>query len=332
MARDQSQPDRRSHQLGGIRFAGAEARAASTFREDVIAGLSRPQKILSPKYFYDDPGSRLFERICRLAEYYPTRAELALTRKHLAEIAAFARRGSALFEYGSGESLKTRLLIAALRPSVYMPVDISEQALRRAVKGLARRFPWLGMVAVVGDFSQPLKIPTLRERLRRVVYFPGSTIGNLTRDEAQAFLKMTRGQVGSSGAMLVGVDLKKDARVLHAAYNDAKGVTAAFNLNLLSRINRELGGDFDLRRFAHYAFYNAPLGRIEMHLVSVVRQSVNVGEHRFHFDRGESIHTENSYKYSVAEFQALAAGAGFRGARVWTDRRELFSLHGLLAR
>ncbi len=301
------------------------------FRQDVIAGLSLPQKALPPKHFYDAAGSRLFERICRLPEYYPTRTELAITRAQLGAIARFAGSGGVLLEYGSGESLKTRLLLRALRPSVYMPVDISADALRTAVAKLSRAFPGLRIAPVAGDFSRPLDLPRFRGRDRRVVYFPGSTIGNLTPQEAQAFLRMTRGQVGPRGAMLVGVDLKKDANVLHAAYNDARGVTAAFNLNLLARINRELGGDFDLRRFAHYAFYNAPLSRVEMHLVSLRAQTVNVGDHRFAFERGETIHTENSYKYSIDEFHALAAESGFRGAKVWTDRRGLFSLHGLLA-
>ena len=301
------------------------------FRQDVVAGLSLPQKALPPKYFYDRAGSRLFERICRLREYYLTRAELALTRADLKAIASFAGSGGVLLEYGSGESLKTRLLLRAMRPSVYMPVDIDADALRRAAAKLAREFAGLRITPVAGDFMRPLALPAFRGRDRRVVYFPGSTIGNLTPDEAQAFLKMTRGQVGPRGRMLVGVDLKKDANLLHAAYNDSRGVTAAFNLNLLARINRELGGDFDLRRFAHYAFYNAPLGRIEMHLVSLAAQTVNVGDHRFAFVRGETIHTENSYKYSVEEFQALAAEAGFRGARAWTDRRGLFSLHALVA-
>ena len=182
-----------------------------------------------------------------------------------------------------------------------------------------------------GDFSRPLKIPVAQAPGRRVVYFPGSTIGNLTPAEAHAFLRTTRGQVGPRGAMLVGVDLKKDATRLHAAYNDAMGVTAAFNLNLLARINREMGADFRLRRFRHYAFYNAALGRIEMHLVSLAKQTVNVGSYRFAFEPGESIHTENSYKYSVEEFRALARRAGFRGEKVWLDRRGLFALHGLTA-
>lgn len=302
----------------------------------MIAGLSLPQKTLPPKYFYDARGSALFEAICRLREYYPTRAELALTRAHLGDIARFAGTGCELIEYGSGASVKTRLLIRRLRPSVYVPVDISESALRQAGTRLAREFAWLKISGVVGDFSRPLELPLFRGRgrgrhtARRVIYFPGSTIGNLVPHEAHAFLSMTRGLLGAGGAMLVGVDLKKDANVLHAAYNDTKGVTAAFNLNLLARINGELEGDFDLRRFRHYAFYNAARGRIEMHLVSLARQQARVGAHRFQFEAGETIHTENSCKYSVAEFQALAAEAGFRSAKVWLDRQGLFSLHGLV--
>jgi dimethylhistidine N-methyltransferase len=297
----------------------------------VIAGLCLPRKSIPPKYFYDAKGSRLFEAICRLEEYYPTRSELALTRAHLGAIARFAGRGALLIEYGSGASVKSRLLIGALAPSAYVPVDISAAALRGAASALRRRFPRLDVFAVHGDFSRPLKIPMTQSRGRRVVYFPGSTIGNLTPQEAQAFLRMTRGQVGPRGAMLVGVDLKKDAGVLHAAYNDARGVTAAFNLNLLARINRELGGNFRPRRFSHYAFYNPALGRIEMHLVSRTAQTVDIGKYRFAFEAGESIHTENSYKYSVAEFRALAKRAGFRGARVWLDPKGRFALHGLVA-
>ena len=290
----------------------------------MIAGLSLPQKALPPKYFYDDAGSRLFERICRLREYYLTRAELALTRKNIGAIARFAGRGCELIEYGSGESLKTRLLIRALRPAAYLPVDISRAALRDAAERLGREFPWLEIVPVNGDFSRPVELP--RSRAPRVVYFPGSTIGNLSPEEAHAFLSMTRGQ---SARMLVGVDLRKDANVLHAAYNDSRRVTAAFNLNLLARINRELGADFDLERFAHYAFYNAAAGRIEMHLVSLARQVVRIGRYRFAFDAGESIHTENSYKYSIEGFRALAARAGYAAEKTWTDGKELFAVHAL---
>jgi L-histidine N-alpha-methyltransferase len=290
----------------------------------VIAGLALPQKALPPKYFYDDAGSRLFERICRLPEYYLTRAELALTRTSIASIARFAGRGCELIEYGSGESLKTRLLIRALRPAAYLPVDISQAALRAAAERLGREFPWLEIVPVHGDFSRPVELP--RSRATRVVYFPGSTIGNLSPDEAHAFLSVTRGQ---AARMLVGVDLRKAANVLHAAYNDSRGVTAAFNLNLLARINRELGADFDLKRFEHYAFYNAAAGRIEMHLVSLARQSVRIGRHRFAFEAGESIHTENSYKYSIEGFRTLAARAGYAAVKTWTDRNALFALHAL---
>ncbi len=296
----------------------------ASFRDDVVAGLSAPQKSLPPKYFYDAAGSRLFARICRLPEYYLTRAELALTRRHLAAIARFAGRCGQLIEYGSGEGVKSRLLIRALRPAVYVPIDISQDALGAAARALARKFPNLKIHPVLGDFSRPLQIPLLRKP--RLVYFPGSTIGNLTPEEAHAFLSMSR---GVAARMLIGVDLKKDPALLHAAYNDAAGVTAAFNLNLLARINRELGADFDLRRWRHYAFYNPAEGRIEMHLVSMAAQKVALGGHRFYFAAGETIHTENSYKYSLESFRELAAKAGFSSAKVWTDRRGLFALHGL---
>src|SRR5712664_2314038 len=319
---------RQPHQEVAREPHGQPAKQLSGFREDVIAGLSLPRKSLSPKYFYDAAGSRLFERICRLREYYLTRAELALTRAHIAAFARFAGTGGTLIEYGSGASVKSRLPIRALRPATYIPVDISRNALQAAARRLAREFPRLDIVPVVGDFSRPLTLPVKGGRGGCAVYFPGSTIGNLTPEEAQAFLAMTRGQ---AGRMLVGVDLKKDANVLHAAYNDAMGVTAAFNLNLLARINRELGGNFDLKRFSHYAFYNAALGRIEMHLVSLARQSVRIGRHRFGFERGESVHTENSYKYSAEEFRALAMQAGFKGKMTWTDREARFALHALVS-
>jgi dimethylhistidine N-methyltransferase len=299
------------------------------FLDDVVAGLSRPQKTLAPKYFYDARGSDLFEAICRQPEYYATRAELALTRAHLEDIARFAGRGCELIEFGSGASVKTRLLIRRLHPAHYVAIDISEAALRLAAARLRREFPWLQMTAVVADFSHPIAVP--RARGRRVAYFPGSTIGNLLPEEAEAFLHMTRGLVGRAGALLIGVDCKKDANLLHAAYNDAQGVTAAFNRNLLVRMNTELGADFDLRRYSHYAFYNASRGRVEMHLVSRLRQQVAIGRYRFDFDVGETIHTENSHKYSVEEFRAFAAHAGFAPKKVWRDRRGLFSLHGLRA-
>ena len=295
-----------------------------SFLEDVVAGLSLPQKALPPKYFYDAKGSKLFERICRLPEYYLTRAELALTRKEISSIARFAGRGGELLEYGSGESLKTRLLIRSLRPKAYLPVDISPSALERAAKRLSREFPRLRIIPVVADFSRPFELPAAKAP--RIGYFPGSTIGNLTPEEAQGFLSLARSH---GQRMLIGTDLKKDANLLHAAYNDSRGVTAAFNLNLLARMNRELGADFDLEAFAHYAFYNAPAGRIEMHVISLEKQSVKIGAHRFGFERGESIHTENSYKYSLEGFAALAARAGWQATKAWRDRGGLFALHGL---
>jgi len=297
-----------------------------TFLEDVVAGLSLPQKALPPKYFYDAIGSKLFEKICRLPEYYLTRAELSLTKANLSSIARFAGKGCELLEYGSGEGLKTRLLIRALRPKAYLPVDISPSALEHAARRLSREFPWLRILPVCGDFSRPLDLPAAKAA--RVAYFPGSTIGNLTPEEAHGFLSRSRAH---ARRMLIGTDLRKDANLLHAAYNDSRGVTAAFNLNLLARINRELGGDFDLRRFAHYAFYNPLAGRIEMHLVARDAHLVNIGHYRFSFDRGESIHTENSYKYSIPEFERLALSAGFEAPECWTDSRGWFALFGLVA-
>lgn len=320
-------------QAGSVSFHGAVV-PSDNFLEDVLNGLALEKKALPPKYFYDARGSELFEAICALPEYYPTRTELSITQTQVEDIARFAGGGNApveLIEYGSGASTKTRILISRLRPSVYVPVDISTAALRQAAGQLAVEFPWLNVRAVTGDFSRPLAIPAFDGGGRKVVYFPGSTIGNLSREEARAFLRMTRGQVGRGGAMLVGVDRKKDPNILHAAYNDAEGVTAQFNLNLLLRINRELGGNFDVGNFAHYAYYNAPMGRIEMHLASLKPQSVDIGRHSFEFAVGETIHTENSCKYAIEEFRALAAQAGFRGEVVWSDPQGLFSLHGLIA-
>ena len=306
---------------------------SASFLRDVIAGLSRPRKALSPKYFYDERGSALFEAICELPEYYPTRTEMAMMQAHAADMARCLGPDCLLIEYGSGSGRKTRVLLAALKPVAYVPVDIAAAQLRAWAAELAQEFAGLTIVAVCADYSRRLALPesaNMKAR-RRAIYFPGSTIGNLTTPEARKFLLRARTLTGAGGAMLVGVDLKKDPARLHAAYNDAQGVTAAFNLNLLTRINRELGGDFDLSSFRHDAFYNARLGRIEMHLVSLKEQSVSVAGHRFAFHAGETVHTENSYKYSVAEFQALARTAGFAPERCWTDAGGLFAIHYLVA-
>ena len=306
---------------------------AGGFLDDVIAGLSQPQKALSPKYFYDQRGCELFEAICELPEYYPTRTELAMTQARVSEIAQRLGPECVLIEYGSGSSRKTRVLISALNPVAYVPIDIAGEHLKAAALDLAGVFPELSIIAVCADYSRPLALPDI-DRLgarRRIVYFPGSTIGNFTVPEARQFLVHARRLVGAGGAMLVGVDLKKNHGVLHAAYNDAQGVTAAFNANLLARINRELGADFDLAAFRHHAFYNADAGRIEMHLVSLKDQQVTLGGNVFPFRAGETIHTENSYKYSVAEFETLARAAGFEPEARWIDPQQLFSVHYLAA-
>lgn len=298
------------------------------FEAAVLAGLGGDAKTLPCKFFYDQEGSRLFDRICTLDEYYPTRTEIALLDRRADEIAALMGEGCHLIEFGSGSSVKIRILLAA--PAAYTAVDISRDHLLAAAGQLAGDFPSIEVIAVCADYTRPFDAPRPRARpdAKRVGFFPGSTIGNFTRAEAVAFLATARG-ILDGGDMLIGVDLKKDAALLDAAYDDAQGVTAAFNLNLLARINRELGGDFDLAAFAHRAFYNETEGRIEMHLVSARRQHATVAGRTFDFDAGETIHTENSYKYSIAEFQALARCAGFEPLHAWTDADDLFSIHYL---
>lgn len=300
--------------------------------DDVIGGLSRPQKALPAKYFYDAQGCALFEAICGLPEYYLTRAEIALMQDHVDDMARHLGPGCVLIEYGSGSARKTRILIAAAGPAAYVPIDIARAELNAAAAEIAREFPQLRVVAICADYSHPIALPELEGlgARRRIVYFPGSTIGNLTPAEATAFLAGVRVQLGGGGGLLIGVDLKKDPARLDAAYNDARGVTAAFNLNLLARINRELGADFDLSAFRHRAFYNAGSGRIEMHLESLKAQEIRIGGHSIRFRRGETIHTENSYKYSVREFQDLAAAAGLAPVECWMDPDRLFGVHYLV--
>lgn len=301
------------------------------FRRDVIAGLSRARKSLPPKYFYDERGSELFEAICELPEYYPTRTEIALMRDRAQEMARHLRTGSVLIEYGSGSGRKTRILVEALAPVAYVPIDIAAPQLEIWSSDLAREFPNVTVIAVCADYSRPLALPGIdrfRDR-RRVIYFPGSTIGNFTVPEALAFLKNARAVARPGGAMLIGVDLKKDPDVLQAAYDDAQGVTAEFNLNLLVRINRELGAAIDTSTFRHRAIYNRALDRVEMHLESAREQTVTIANRTFSFRRGETIHTENSYKYSINGFQELARRAGFDPQTCWTDQQDLFSVHYL---
>jgi dimethylhistidine N-methyltransferase len=307
---------------------------AADFHAEALAGLQHQPKSLPPKFFYDKRGSELFDRICELDEYYPTRTETAILEHHAGEIAGLVGEDCVLIEYGSGSSRKIRLLIDELGGRLtYIAIDISRQHLLESARELAESYPELEVIAVCADYSKPFELPSPKRRSsgKQVVFFPGSTIGNFSPPEARRFLQTTAGQVGPGGSLLIGVDLKKDVALLHAAYNDSEGVTAAFNKNLLRRMNVELGADFDLEAFRHEAFYNAAAGRIEMHLVSLNGQQVRLNGASIHFRCGETIHTENSYKFHVEEFQDLAAGAGFRLVRVWTDAQRLFSVHYLTA-
>jgi dimethylhistidine N-methyltransferase len=290
--------------------------------------LRAPQKSLPCKYFYDDAGSQLFDRITELEEYYPTRTEWAILERHAAEMAGLLGCRCLLVEYGSGNGSKTRLLLNHLRdPAGYVPVDVSGRHLHRSAQRLAADYPAVEVLPLCGDFTGPLRLPVPRSpAARRVVWFPGSTIGNFTPDEAVTLLLRTARLCGRGGALLLGADLRKDPQVIEAAYNDRQGVTAAFNLNLLCRMNRELGADFVLDEFEHRAFYSAADGRIEMHLVSRRDQHVHIGGESFVFTAGESIHTENSYKYSLSDLRDLARAGGFEPQLVWTDEAEFFSV------
>lgn len=303
---------------------------AESFRDCVLEGLSRRQKSIPCRFLYDARGSALFEAICETPEYYPTRTETAILARHAPEIATSMGRRCELIEFGSGSSRKVRLLLAALdKPTAYVAIDISREALRDAANDLAQACPGVAVVAVCADYMRPLALPALPETRegRRLGFFPGSTIGNLDPGAAVAFLAGCRRVIRSNGAMLVGVDLKKDEKILHAAYNDPQGITAAFNLNLLVRVNRELDGDFDLRRFAHDAFYNSRAGKVEIYIRSRADQIVTVAGRRFRFAEGERIHTEDSWKYTEREFQTLATRAGYRPVRCWVDQARLFSVH-----
>lgn len=315
-----------------VRFYHLLAAQQSLLKE-VLAGLAKPQKQIPAKFFYDRRGCELFDAICGLPEYYLTPTETAMMQQFAAEMAQLLGAGCLLIEYGSGTGRKTRILLERLHPPVYMPIDIACEQLRASSRELALAFPGMQVIAVCADYSEPIALPEcfVPGLKRRAIYFPGSTIGNFTKEETVVFLRRALRVVGPGGAMLVGVDSKKPTAQLDAAYNDSRGITAEFNLNLLTRINRELKGDFRLENFRHRAFYNSGEGRIEMHLESLVAQQVVIQGRRFGFSAGETIHTENSYKYSVDEFQQLARQAGFEPLRAWTDAQQLFSVHYLNA-
>jgi dimethylhistidine N-methyltransferase len=301
----------------------------SDFRAEILAGLNNRQKCIAPKYFYDAEGSRLFDRICELPEYYLTRTEIGLLEYYGEQIAGAIGPDAVLFELGSGSSRKIRLLLEALWPTSYVPIDISKNHLFDAAQALARDYPWLEIHAICADYAAIWNAPSCLQGKRRVAFFPGSSIGNLTAGEARGLLERVAGLVGKGGGLLIGVDLIKEIDVLEAAYNDRQKVTEAFNKNLLVRINRELCADFQVDRFEHRAFYNREFDRIEMHLVSRVDQRIRIADQSIRLEAGESIHTENSHKYSIPGFHRLAQQTGFRPDKVWVDPEGLFSIHYL---
>lgn len=303
----------------------------SAFARDVIGDLSRAPKRLSPKYFYDATGSELFEQITVLPEYYPTRTELSILRDQGQAISAMIPAGAALVEFGAGATTKVRLLLGECRLGAYVPVDISGEFLNAQAAGLRADYPGLAIHPVTADFTAPFALPEAISAMPKVGFFPGSTLGNFEPHEACAFLRSARGILGNGARMVIGVDLEKDERVLYDAYNDAAGVTARFNLNVLHRINRELGGNFDTSAFTHRAIYNRDRHRIEMHLISKKALTARVLGRNFSFRPGESIHTESSYKYSLERFTALARGSGWTPLESWTDAERMFSVHALVA-
>jgi dimethylhistidine N-methyltransferase len=303
----------------------------STFAREAIGDLSQRPKRLSPKYFYDATGSELFEAITRLPEYYPTRTELSILRDRGNDIAAIIPKGAALIEFGAGATTKVRLLLENCAIGAYVPVDISGDFLQGQADALRQDFPGLAVYPVAADFTAPFALPEAVAALPKVGFFPGSTLGNFEPHEACAFLRSAREILGKGAQMIIGVDLEKDERVLYDAYNDAAGVTARFNLNVLVRINRELGGNFDLSAFTHRAIYNRERHRIEMHLISKKSQTARLLGTSFSFRAGESIHTESSYKYSLDRFTALARGSGWTPRASWTDKAGMFSVHALVA-
>lgn len=308
------------HGAAGTRAERGAHHQDRGMRDEVLRGLRSNPKTLPPKLFYDATGAELFERICKLPEYYLTRAELEILESRVGEIAELSGPNAALVEYGSGAGVKVRLLLDTLvRPAAYVPIDISAEQLSRVASEIAEEYPAVAVRPVCADYTRPLQLPPLPTSARRLAFFPGSTIGNFHPTEAAAFLHRVRRTVGPDGALVLGVDRRKDAAILHAAYDDAQGVTAAFNLNILRRFNRELGANFDLERFAHRAIFNDSASRVEMHIVSLDAQVVRVAGERISFEAGETIWTESSYKYDEDALETLVTSAGFRITRLWTD-------------
>ncbi len=302
--------------------------SATAELDEILQGMSLPQKTLSPKFFYDERGSQLFDAICELPEYYLTRTELGIMRAHIDEIVAVVGPQASLIEFGSGSSLKTRMLLERLdRLAAYVPVDISREILMAAAESLAADHPDVEVWPVLADFTQPFDLPDPSVMpLRNIVYFPGSTIGNFSPQQAHNLLEVMHVEAGEDGALLIGIDLQKDTAVIERAYNDDAGVTAEFNLNILSRLNREFGANFNPDHFRHRAVYDEEFDRMELNLVSECEQVVRIENVSFHFEKGEALLTEHSHKYTLEQFSGMARRAGFLVDTVWTDPEQLFSV------
>jgi dimethylhistidine N-methyltransferase len=315
-------------------FVDIKPKIQIEFHEAILEGLSLPQKTISPKFFYDERGSEIFDKICETPDYYITRTEIGLLNDIQDELYNLAEPGSAVVEYGCGSSIKIKALLSALpEPSHYIAIDISKTHLISTAKEIASNYSNISVAAICADFMEPIDWPDRAsfESSKRLAFFPGSTIGNLNPDEASQFLKYVRHLVGNEGSFIIGVDMKKDTDIFNRAYNDEEGHTADFNLNLLHRMKKELDADINISEFSHKAFYNEKLGRVEMHLISNTKQNITIDNSEHSFEKGESIHTECSYKYSVAEFSELAKQSGFSVLKNWCDKKKFFSIYFLKA-
>ena len=315
-------------QLDNVVFSNQHPHSSDK-RPEILSGLQQKKKSIDPKYFYDIRGSELFEQITQLPEYYPTRTERKILKRHAQDMAECCGQNCVLIEPGSGSSEKVRLLLDTMKPAAYVPMDISADFLQRSAIKLGEEYPWLKIHAVCTDFARQEKAPEGLPGGKRVVFYPGSTLGNMKPAAASDFLRHMGHWLNENGGVLIGIDMHKSTKILDAAYNDAQGITAAFNLNMLSNINILMNANFDIENFSHHAFYNEKEYRIEMHLVSKLDQIVRLGDTDIAFARGETIHTENSYKYTLESFQEIAQSAGFVIRSSWSDEQQLFSVHYL---
>jgi len=307
------------------------AEADNPYIAELYEGLTSPQKTINPKYFYDQLGSELFEKITELPEYYPTRTEISILQTHATSIAELLGDNVVLIEPGAGSCSKVRHLLDAIKPQCYLPMDISAEFLFQSARQLERDFDWLNLQPIAADFTRNIDLPALPDAANKVIFYPGSTIGNFEPDDAIEFLSQAKAIIGDQGGVLIGIDLQKDHNLLHAAYNDACGITEQFNLNILNHVNTLIDSDFDLNNFSHRAFYNDQKNRIEMHLVCEQSHTVRCDDSTITFDAGESIHTESSYKYTLGGIESLAKAAGLQLEQSWVDQQALFSVNYLSA-